>query len=228
MSVGLSFDQRSNLIFVAGGSTGAGYAYDAATGELVAQFQFSSPTTTSTFVNDVVVTSTAAFFTDSFRPFLYQIPLGPGGTLPDSSAFEEIELVGDWQQGPGFNANGIAATPNGNSLFIVNSLDRMLYLVDPATGEASLIDLGGEELPNGDGLLLDGQTLYVVQNRLNQIAVVQLDPMLTSGSVVDFITDSDFRIPTTIAEFGRSLYAVNARFGEPTTEYEVVKVLKVK
>jgi len=34
--------------------------------------------------------------------------------------------------------------------------------VDPDTGEASAIDLGGDAVPNGDGLLLRGHTLYVV------------------------------------------------------------------
>jgi hypothetical protein len=38
-----------------------------------------------------------------------------------------------------------------------------------------------------------------------------------------------FRIPTTIAEFGDALYAVNARFDvppTPDTEYDVVRVSK--
>ena len=39
-----------------------------------------------------------------------------------------------------------------------------------------------------DGLLLDGHTLYVVQNRLNQIAVVHLDADGTSGTVCRVIT----------------------------------------
>jgi sugar lactone lactonase YvrE len=141
---------------------------------------------------------------------------------------EEIPLSGDYVFTPGaFNANGIAATPNGKTLIIVNSVDGLLYNVDPDTGEATLIDLGGDTVPNGDGILLQGKTLYVVQNRLNQIAVVELNSDLTEGTIVDTITDSDFRVPTTIARFGNSLYAVNARFGTtptPDTEYEVVRV----
>ncbi|MBD3184823.1 hypothetical protein GF312_21250 [Candidatus Poribacteria bacterium] len=45
---------------------------------------------------------------------------------------------------------------------------------------------------------------------------------------MEYITNPDFRVPTTIAKFEDSLYAVNARFdlAEPTadTEYEVVRV----
>jgi sugar lactone lactonase YvrE len=101
--------------------------------------------------------------------------------------------------------------------------------VDPTTGTATRIDLGTGSVPNGDGILLQGKTLYVVQNVLNQIAVVKLDPDFTSGTIVDTITSPSFRVPTTIAKFGDALYAVNARFDTPPTpdsEYEVVRVTR--
>jgi hypothetical protein len=85
-------------------------------------------------------------------------------------------------------------------------------------------------LPNGDGIVLEGRTLYLVQNRLNQIAVIELEPDLTAGVLVDVLTSPYFDVPTTAAaSFGRSLYAVNARFGTPptpATQYEVVQVFK--
>jgi sugar lactone lactonase YvrE len=108
-------------------------------------------------------------------------------------------------------------------------VDGVLYDVDPNTGVATQIDLGGDSVVNGDGILLQGKTLYVVQNQNNQIAVVQLSPDLTSGTIVDTIISANFRVPTTIARFGDSLYAVNARFGTPPTpdtEYEVVRVTR--
>ena len=52
-----------------------------------------------------------------------------------------------------------------------------------------------------------------MQNQLNKIAVVKLAPHLTRGVVTREITDPDFDVPTTIAKFGKWLYAVNARFG---------------
>jgi len=70
---------------------------------------------------------------------------------------------------------------------------------------------------NGDGILLQGKTLYVVQNSLNQIAVVNLNQSFTFGNIVDVITNPLFRVPTTLAKFGDALYAVNARFGTPPT-----------
>jgi sugar lactone lactonase YvrE len=228
-AIGLSVDRRTNFLFVAGGPTGHGYVYDAATGATVADYEFA---TSGTFVNDVIVTRSAAYFTDSFRPYLYRVPLSAGGALPDQTAVDEIELTGDFVYVPGpgvFNTNGIDATPNGKRLFIVHSTRGELYRVNPKTGEATLVDLGGGSVPNGDGILLDGKTLYVMQNRLNQIAVVELDPKLTAGEITGTITDPDFDVPTTIAEFGSALYAVNARFGTTmpdTAEYDVVRVSK--
>ena len=225
VAIGLKYDERTGLLFVAGGPTGFAYVYDGETGENVAAIQL---TTLPSFINDVVITNDAAYFTNSFQPIIYRVPLANNGELPATPTVEEIPLGGDYQFTPGaFNANGIAATPNGKTLIIVNSTEGALYTVDPNTGVATRIDLGTGGVPNGDGILLQGKTLYVVQNRLNQIAVVELSSDLNSGTIVETITSSNFRVPTTIARFGSSLYAVNARFGTPPTpdtEYEVVRV----
>lgn len=222
-AIGLKFDPRSGLLFVAGGSTGKAFVYDARTGDLVAELQLS---TEPSFINDVVVTRDAAYFTNSFQPVLYRVPLDRNGW--PTSEVETLPLGGDYQFIPGgFNANGIAATPNGKTLIIVNSTDGALYRVDPETGVATRIDLGTGSVPNGDGILLQGKTLYVVQNSLNQIAVIDLAPDLSSGTIETLITSPNFRVPTTIARFGSSLYAVNARFDTPPTpdtEYDVVRV----
>lgn len=223
-AIGLAADRRGRL-FVAGGPTGDGFVYDARTGAELAAFDFADG---ETFINDVVVTRTAAWFTDSFNPFLYRVPIGPGGSLGTTA--EQVPLSGDYAHLTGtFNLNGIDATPNGRVLVAVQSANGALYRIDPGTGEATLIDLGGDAVPNGDGILLDGRRLYVVQNFLNQIAVIDLSADLLSGEVVGTITDPDFDIPTTIAEHGRALYAVNARFSTPPTpdtEYDVVRVSK--
>ena len=83
---------------------------------------------------------------------------------------------------------------------------------------ATQVDLGGTPLTNGDGLLLKGRTLYVVQNRLNQVAVVHLNRHGTRGVVVDTLSSPDFDVPTTVAIFGPWLYLPNARFGNMLPE----------
>jgi streptogramin lyase len=220
-AIGLALDPAGKRLFVAGGPTGQGYVYDTQTGETIAQYQFTAP---GTFINDVIVTRDAAYFTNSNLAEIYRVALGPGRQPTDT--VETITVGGDFELVAGFNLNGIDATPNGKWLVVVQSANGNLYRVDPQTGEATLIDLGGESVPNGDGILLRGKTLYVVQNRLNLVAVIELSPDLTSGTVVDRIGNPNFRVPTTIAAFGDRLYVVNARFGtppQPDTDYDVVQ-----
>ena len=225
-AIGLKFDAPTGWLFVAGGPTGSAYVYDAETGATISAIQLE---TLTSFINDVVVTKDAAYFTNSFQPILYKVPLESIAESPTMPEVIKIPLSGDYQSVPGFNANGIAATPNGKSLIIVNSTVGALYLVDPETGVATRIDLGTGTVPNGDGILLQGKTLYVVQNFLNQIAVVELNSDFSAGEIVTTITSPAFRIPTTVARFGSTLCVVNARFDTPPTpdtEYEVVCVPK--
>ena len=222
-AIGLDVDRR-NRLFVAGGPTGRAFVYDARTGGLLAEYVLTQP---PTFVNDVVVTRDGAYFTDSLQQQLYRIPLGPDGAL--GPAPETIPLSGDIAFVVGFNVNGIDATPSGPTLVVVQSNLGKLFTVDPRTGVADEIDLGGEMVTAGDGILLDGKTLFVVRNQQNRIAIVQLSADLGSGMLVTHVTHPDFAVPTTIAEFGQRLYAVNAKFGTPvtpTTPYWVTQLRK--
>lgn len=228
-AVGMTYDGRRDRLFVAGGPTGQAYVYDASTGATLGVYQLTAP---GTLVNDVAVLSDGAYFTDSFRPVIYRLPLAPNGALPPAGAVTELALGGDFQFVPGdFNANGIVATPDGKRLIVVNTATGALYVVDPRTGEATAIDLGGGAVPAGDGMVLSGHTLYVVQGALNQLSVVRLAPDLSSGVIESTITDADLAFPSTAAQFGSALYVVNARFDvapppapAPGVEFQVVRV----
>jgi sugar lactone lactonase YvrE len=222
-SVGLKIDGRDRL-FVAGGPAGDARVVEASSGAVLASYQLA---TGSTFVNDVVLTPGAAWFTDSLNPVLYALPLDPQGRLPDQGDVVTLPLTGDLVFQAGFNVNGISRTPDGEALLVIQSNTGLLFRVDPATGVTTTVDLGGALLPNGDGMLLSGRTLYVVQNQLNQVAVVELDAAGTSGTVGASLTDPRFDVPTTVAEFRDRLYLPNARFGvepTPTTPYTAVAI----
>jgi sugar lactone lactonase YvrE len=210
-SVGLKADLRGRL-FVSGGDAGDGRVVSVRTGDVLASYQF---TTEPSFVNDVVLTRNAAWFTDSMRAELYRVPLGRLGGLPDEP--EAVPLGGDWEQTPGFNANGIAQTPDRRALLVVQSSTGLLFRVDPKSGDARQVDLGGTVLTNGDGLLVVGKTLYAVQNQLNQVAEIRLNRAGTAGTLVATHTSPDFDVPTTVAAFGPWLYLPNARFNTPPT-----------
>ena len=151
------------------------------------------------------------------------------GSLADPGDVEVVPLGGDYVHQPGFNLNGIARTPDGDALLVVQSSTGLLFRVDPSTGEATTVDLGGTLLSNGDGLLVVGRTLYAVQNAMNRVAVVELNKAGTEGEVTGFLTDPRFDIPTTVAAFGNRLYLPNARFTTPpmpTTPYNAVGIDK--
>jgi sugar lactone lactonase YvrE len=219
-AIGVAIDNR-NRLFVAGGPTGKAFVYNARTGADIASYDLAPG-----FINDVVVTRTGAYFTNSSRAEIYRVPIGNGGRL--GTTVQTIPLTGAYQHAAGFNANGIDATANGRWLVIVQTNAGKLFRVNPATGATTEITLGAESVPNGDGILLDGKTLYVVQNQLNRISVFRVNAALTSARLVTRITDARFAIPTTIDDLGRRLYTVNARFGSPpaTTDYQVVQVRK--
>ncbi len=222
-AIGVAFDARGNRLFVAGGGTGKAFVYDAETGELLAEYVLT--TTTPRFVNDVVVTRDAVWLTDSNNAQLYQLPL-KRGELPAQADVKTVALP-DITYTTGNNLNGIEAVLGGGKwLVAVQSNVGKLWLIDATSGKSTAIDLGGETVVNGDGLLLKGRTLYVMQNRDNKIAVIRLSSDFKRGTVVDVVTDPDFDVPSTIDMIGGRIYAVNARFGTPnpdTASYAVVR-----
>lgn len=213
MAIGLKEDK--GILWVAGGFTGMAFLYDATTGADIAQVQL---TTGPAVINDVIVTQDAAYFTDSGLPFVYRVD-------KDTLEVTTIPLTGDIVYGEGFNANGIEATPNGDTLILVQSNTGKLFTVDPVTGVTDEIELTGGDAAFGDGLLLQGRTLYVVQNFINLVATIRLAPDLSSGVVASQTGNPDFDVPTTIARFGNRLYVVNGRFSTPPesdTTYDVI------
>jgi len=230
-SVGLKFGR--NRLYVAGGSGGNGRVVDARTGVILASYRFVTPTEANpSFVNDVVLTKRKAWFTDTARPQLYSVTRTRDAA---KAAVRTLRLRGDWVQvAEGTNANGIVQTPDKRALLVVQSSTGFLFRVNPRTGVARRVDLGGRLVTNGDGLLRRGRTLYVVQNRDNQVAVVRLSATGRSGRVVDTLTSADlpagttFDVPTTAAYYRGSLYLPNARFGTvdtpETAEYWVTRL----
>jgi sugar lactone lactonase YvrE len=192
--------------WVAGGATGDVFVYDE-WGDELAVYDFAS---SDTFINDVVVTRDAAWFTDSRKPVLYRIPIDRDGSLGDG---EIVPLSGDYRHGSGNNLNGIDASRDGDTLVAVASNTGTLYSIDPETGAATRIDLDGASVSNGDGIYLEGRTLYVVQNRNNKVAVIDLNRRLTSGTIEDELTSEHLDVPTTMTRFDGRFYLVNARFG---------------
>lgn len=220
VTVGVDIDPGSGVLWAAGGPTGQVHAFDAESGELLETYQFEAG-----FLNDVAVTPEAIYVTDSFMPQLIAISLPGDGSLPSMDDAAAVPLSGDVEYADGFNLNGIVASDAG--LIVVHSPTGGLFRVDPATAESASIDTGGADLTAGDGLELDGSTLYVVRNQLNTIVVLELDEGLTTAEQTGELTSDDLDVPTTVAMVDGSLWAANARFGTdatPDTEYWLTRL----
>jgi hypothetical protein len=230
-SLGMEVDEGRHRLFVAGGFNGHAYVYDTRDGSTVADLDLGGA-----LINDVAVTRDAAYFTDTFAPFIYKVPIARDGTIGVPSA---IAVTGPASAVGGFGLNGIKAPPDG-SVLLVNHTDLgILATIDPATGVSEAVDLGGDSLIPGtpDGLILDGHTAWVVENFANTVVGVRLSPDFSSGTIVSTITDPLFRVPTTVASFGNRLALVNGRFdlgfpppagpgAPPGTDFDVVLVRK--
>jgi sugar lactone lactonase YvrE len=241
VAVGLDYDRRRDLLWVAGGGTQQVRAQDADTGAVVATYAFPSADATPRFLNDVVVTRHAVFVTDSAHAELAVIPLGGAhghhrgrqhhGGLPAPGATTVLPVTGDFVLRPGFNLNGIVRS--GHALVSVQTNTGQLFRIRPRTGEATEIDLGGADLTGGDGLEAGHGRLYVVRNSTNSVAVVHLRHDRTAGEVEDELTSpptattDGFDTPTGAALVRQFLYVVNARFGTtptPATPYWITRV----
>jgi hypothetical protein len=221
----------TNTVFSAGGPSGEIRAFNADSGENLGVWMLNVPNTSAgetVFINDCVSTPVGVYVTNSRKAELYLLPYGSGNSLPAMDTFETIPLSGSWEQlSSGNSANGIDMLPDGN-LLVINGGNGKLYKVMPS-GEAMNVTLSGNgaefPLTNGDGILLDGMELYVVQNRLNQVTVFNMASDFLSGTLHKLVVDSDFKVPTTIAKVEDRFYVVNARFGETAPlDFEIVQV----
>ncbi|WP_066289511.1 hypothetical protein [Arthrobacter sp. B6] len=225
MAVGMKFDVRHNLLFVAGGAAGNAYIYNTATRQPVGD---PIPLTAlpGSFINDVTLTPHGAWFTNSKHPELYFVPFGRLGD-PEAVLTKRLtdpRLVLD-DPATQFGLNGIASAKGGRVLFVAHSQNKAIYTVnaDPESGESARIR--GMRVPNVDGILVQGQQLWAVQNFSNKISRIDLSNNFSSGVIEDVITSDHFQVPATAALFGNTLAVVNAKFDEPTaTEFEVVLV----
>lgn len=218
VAAGMKADNGNDLLFVAGGPGGKAYVYDTDDRKTVKTIQL---TRKEGFINDVALTDRGAWFTNSRKGELYFVPVGDEGAL---GAVRTLKLTGPAADaGDQFNLNGIASARNHRILVVAHSGNHALYTVNPRTGASTQIK--GVTVPNVDGIVVKGNTIWAVQNFLNQISRLHVDFRDSSGTVREVIRNRNFNIPTTAALFGEKLAAVNAKFGvmNPKT-FEVVVV----
>jgi sugar lactone lactonase YvrE len=243
LKLGMRVDDRTNYLFVAGCVYGNAFVYDADTGALIMEYQLNNSGEFG-IVNDLTITKDAVYFTDSFRPVLYRLPLSRNGAIPlDPGAVTEVPLPDEFVNNDPFccTGNGIVSTPDGKTLVIGHSNLARLYRVDTASGEVDQIDVDGPLTGFLDGIAMHGDTLYIMTPydppgppaSIDRIQVVKLDKGYLSGTLVQTITDpANLDGVASGAIFGNSLYVNNARYvvpfpPEPDTPFWLTK-LKIR
>ena len=205
--LGMELDAADRL-WIAGGGLGRMFVVDAATGALIRRLEVPNPQ--ASLINDVAIVGSAAYFTDTRSPTLWRIQV-EGDSVEDVEPWLSFDGT-PLQYGTGANLNGIAATPDGQTLIVVHMGDGLLFRIDIASKTVSAIDTAGEDLTGADGLVLDGRTLYVVRQTAVEIATVQLSDDLSSGTVTSRFTDPALAWPATAVEVGDRLLVVNTQF----------------
>jgi sugar lactone lactonase YvrE len=205
--LGMKLD-GSRRLWISGGRSGKFFIVDAQSGKVIKELAVPDPS--KSLINDVALVGTAGYFTDTRTPTLWRI----------EAKGNEIGSVEPWldftgtplQYFEGANLNGIAATPDGQSLIVVQMGKGLLYKIDIKSKKVSPIDTAGADLTGADGLVLEGRTLYVVRQTAVEIATVQISDDFAKGTVVNRFKHPQLAWPATAVKDGNRLLVVNTQF----------------
>jgi len=215
---------RAGRVFVAGGPAAEVRVFDRR-GALLAELETGAA---GSYLNDLWIGpersgdepsgrgSGAAYVTDSSLPVIWRVSNRFGHWRIDRF----LDVSGTIAYTPpltDFDLGGITISPNGRYLLTTQGTTGQLWRIDLWTRRITQVDLGGANVINADGIVLRGHTLYVVQNFSRQISKLQLGRHFERGRVVKVMPTPADRTFTTAKPVGRTLLAVDSKFGFPAT-----------
>ena len=202
---------RAGRVYVAGGPAAEVRVFSRG-GELLAEL----PTLAAgSFLNDVWVgPDGAAYVTDSSLPVVWRVSEQRAGWtierwLDVSSTIAYTPSLTD------FDLGGIVSTADHRFLLAAQGTTGQLWRIDLRTRQISEVDLSGARLPNADGIVLRGTTLWVVQNFTRQISKLKLRHHSSSAIVEEVLPTPEDRTFTTAKRVGGRLLVVDSKFGFP-------------
>ncbi len=214
MATGMFY--ADNRLVVAGRQTGQVFVYDTQTGRLISKFHNGLEGVDQTFLNDTTFAADgSAYVTDSVNPVLYRVAPAAGGKyeLQEFLKFEGTPVKYVKAPGaPGINVNGIVATADGRFLIIAKRNENALFRVDLKSKEIVPVDLPKDTLNTPDGMFMQGNTVYVMQNLPKAVAVLKVSPDLTKATLERSIPHPTFAFPTSVARLKDKLLVVSAQF----------------
>ncbi len=205
--LGMSVDGSSRL-WIAGGFTGKAWVVNTADGTVAKEVTV--PTAPRSLINDVAIVGSTGYFTDTFVPTLWRLSES-NGTFGEIEPWLDLSGTAIDYAGDGPKLNGITVTPDGQTLIVVHMGQGRLFTIDVATKAVTPIDTGDADLTTADGLVLDGDTLYVIRQGAQEVVTLHLNADRTSATVASRVTDG-LAWPATAALVGNELIVVNTQF----------------
>jgi len=156
------------------------------------------------FCNDIAIDGEGnAFVTDSFSPIIYRVdPAFKATVFATSDAFK----------GEGFGLNGIVHHKDGY-LIAVKMNDGSLFKIDEKDGKA-ITPIAADKVVNGDGLVLLGDALAVIQNGESHKLTKLKSSDGWKTAKVEKTTPLDADFPTTGVAVDGKLYVLMSHLGE--------------
>ena len=205
---GLGIDDQRRL-WIAGGPDGTVAVVDLASA--TTRVVMKVPPGPQTFVNDLVVSGSEVYVTDSFRPVIYRVA-NTSAAQPVLEPWLDLAASPVRYRPNEINLNGIVASPDGRWLIAVQLATGQLWRIDVRTRAVAEVVLDGGPLPHGDGLVLRGATdLFVVRNEARELVHVVLSTDGARGRIAQRLTDPRLRYPTTAALVPEGLAVVNGQ-----------------
>jgi hypothetical protein len=203
-ALGMTVDAHGRLL-VCGNETGFLYAYDTASGDLVAQRRVPAD---ASLLNDICTVGEFAYVTDSIADVLWRVPVG-----------HEIGEPERWidfdDPAPQLYLNGIVAMPDNATLLVAAQGAEDLRRVDIASRTVETLDLRAAI----DGMVLVGDRLYTCDNIGTSQDDIEMfvSELRVSADARHVILEhrwprANHDSPTTIAYLGGRLLVVNSQF----------------
>lgn len=220
---GVTVDSQGR-VYVAGGPNGIDHpgapdlwVYDRS-GRLLAALRTG---VANAFLNDVVIgPDGAAYFTNSNAPQVFRVTERHGRwtvrTWADATATIPTQT--------GFNLGGIELSPDRRALVVAQGNVGKLWRFDLWTAKVSPVDTGTADLVNADGLVRDGNRLWVVRNFSRVLSTLRLSHDGRTATLVSATPTDPTRVFTTAKLAQGRLLLVDSKFDEQVAAppYEVV------
>ena len=220
---GVNVDSQGR-VYVAGGPNGIDHpgapdlwVYDR-DGQLLAALRTGVP---NAFLNDLVIgPDGAAYFTNSNAPQIFRVAEQHGRWTVTTWA----DATGTIETTTGFNLGGIVLSPDRRALVVAQGNVGKLWRFDLRTAKATTIDTGRADLVNADGLVQQGDSLWVVRNFSKVLSTLRLSADGRTARLVSATPTDPDRVLTTAKLAQGRLLVVDSKFDEATAvpPYQVI------